>query len=162
MLLAHHVRNLVSVTSTNRRSAQRADSTCSKGLRRVRDHFSYILHSDVLKPFSPDALTSKNIQTCNSLASSVLFVRPSIIACSTIKVFHRKVLIILYKIRPGALSYGREEEKETVVDVVQNCQKRSSAAWFSPSRLVLVWKEPQISRSWLCFLFFPHNHSCVL
>lgn len=41
---------------------------------------------------------------------------------------------MLCKAGPLAFSYGLMEEKETVADVVQNCQMRLSAVWFSPSR----------------------------
>ena len=60
MLLAAHVRNLVSNTSTDRHSAQRTVSSCSKSLRHVRDLLTFDSSLRCPGPFfPPDSLTSR-------------------------------------------------------------------------------------------------------
>lgn len=85
MLRGHHRRNLVS------------NSTCRKSLQRVRVYHFSTLHLNDSGPFPPDSLA--NIQACQSLAPSVLFVRPQIIERSSRKVLQETVYhIILQRI----------------------------------------------------------------
>ena len=73
--------------------------------------------------------------------------------------FHQKVLVILFKAGPQKKIL--KEEEKTVIDVVQNSQKRSSATWrFLRGALYGRSQKPRAAGH--AFSFLPIIHSCVL
>lgn len=86
-LPAYHVRNLVSVTSTDRGSAQRTDSPCSKSLQRVPD---FSLFYSLLRRSEPTFSGLSDLKTHRVVTASLRHlpsVRSMIVERSTMKAF---------------------------------------------------------------------------